>query len=133
MAISSMAFKYYCSLKHNDTEILHHAFPLYFLFYFAFSSKKKKFLLKKHLASSLERKIKWPALCHLVINMFVFTGNLFFFNLAFMNMYQVSVLQQRRELGVGGHTVIQGAYGPAGSQTPPFQRQSAEGRTLCQW
>jgi hypothetical protein len=45
-----------------------------------------------------------------------------------MNMYQISVLSQRRKLRVGGHTVVQGAYGPIGSQIAPFQRNSAEER-----
>lgn len=52
--------RYYCSLKHNDTKILHHALPFYFLFYFPFSSKRH-FPAKKCLATSLEIKIKWPS------------------------------------------------------------------------
>lgn len=50
---------YCCSLKHNDTKILDHVLPFYFLFYFPFSSKKP-FPAKKYLANSLEIKTKWP-------------------------------------------------------------------------
>lgn len=92
-----MAFKYHCSLKYNGTKILHHTLPLYFLFYFPFSSKKK-FPTKKYLANSLEIKIKWPALCHLIINMFVFTGNLFFFGV--YEHVQISVLWQEGNWGL---------------------------------
>lgn len=126
-----MAFKYHCSLKYNDTKILH-TLPLYFLFYFPFSSKKK-FPTKKYLAHSLEIKIKWPALCHLIINMFVFTGNLFFFFGVYEHVPDFCFIA-RRKLRVEGHSVVQGAYGPVGSQTPPFQRHSTEKmRNICQW
>lgn len=41
-------------------------------------------------------------------------------------MNQIFVLLQRRKLRVEGHIVLQGAYGPTGSQTLAFQRHNEE-------
>ena len=51
------------------------ALGLPFSFFFPFSSKKT-FPTKKDLANSLEKKSSAHVLCHLMINKFVFTGNL---------------------------------------------------------
>lgn len=121
---NSRAFRYYCSLKHNDTKILHYDLPFYFLFYFPFSSKKH-FPAKKYLATSLEIKIKRPCTLSPHNKHVCFHRKTVFF-LTSVNMNQIFVLLQRRKLRVEGHTVVQGAYGPIGSQTPAFQGNNEE-------